>query len=265
MTGAVGLLSLLSGNDGGKKMFAFSGARGAVVKFVLIVAAAPSLWLLYNGIVYRNPLEFANGPYSAKAIERKTENGGNRGHPGSGNPLLAGMYFLKSAEANVAENQWLQRAWILFALAGVVGALTVPRRSADGPSSRGTRLPLKYKVRDGQRKFLLRKLALKLGVPAEVMDRPKRGFALPLAKWLRNELRAEMAESLSEGVIRKRGYFNPRAVNQVMQDHLSGKRDNSGILWQLLMFESWHRNYLQNVGARSGHLDSMPKAGVGSC
>ena len=44
--------------------------RAAVVKFILIAAAAPLLWLAYNGIVYRNPLEFANGPYSAKAIER---------------------------------------------------------------------------------------------------------------------------------------------------------------------------------------------------
>src|SRR5580658_2661184 len=63
--------------------------RAAVAKFVLIAAAAPSLWLLYNGIIYRNPLEFANGPYSAKAIERRTQTGANPGHPGSENPLLA--------------------------------------------------------------------------------------------------------------------------------------------------------------------------------
>ena len=95
-------------------------SRSAVLKFVLLAAAAPALWLAYNGIVYRNPLEFANGPYSAKAIERKSQSGSNPGHPGSGNPLLAGMYFLKSAEANVAENQWLQRTWLLtrFDLSG---------------------------------------------------------------------------------------------------------------------------------------------------
>ena len=63
------------------------------MKFILIAASAPSLWLIYNGIVYRNPLEFANGPYSAKAIERRTQNGANPGHPGSGNPLLAGSIF----------------------------------------------------------------------------------------------------------------------------------------------------------------------------
>lgn len=104
--------------------------RAAVVKFVLITAAAPSLWLAYNAIVYRNPLEFANGPYSAKAIERKTQSGANPGHPGSGNLLLAGLYFVKSAEANVAENEWLQRTWVLLALVGMLAVAFTPRRRA---------------------------------------------------------------------------------------------------------------------------------------
>ena len=104
-------------------------SRSAVLKFVLLAATAPMLWLTYNGIVYRNPLEFANGPYSAKAIERKSQNGSNPGHPGSDNPLLAGMYFLKSAEANVAENEWLQRTWVLLAMASVATAFTLCRRS----------------------------------------------------------------------------------------------------------------------------------------
>jgi len=103
--------------------------RAALAKFILLAAAAPALWFLYNGVVYRNPLEFENGPYSAKAIERKTQTAGNPGHPGSGNPVLAGMYFLKSAEANLAENPWLGRAWILLALAGLAGAgVTVRKR-----------------------------------------------------------------------------------------------------------------------------------------
>src|SRR5579872_7249893 len=97
----------------------------AAVKFVLIAAAAPALWLAYNGIVYRNPLEFANGPYSAKAIERRSQNSGSPGHPGSGNPVLAGMYFLKSAEDNLAENEWLQRTWVLLAVVGVMVASTL--------------------------------------------------------------------------------------------------------------------------------------------
>jgi hypothetical protein len=100
------------------------------VKFGVIVAAAPLFWLVYNGIVYRNPLEFANGPYSAKAIERRTQSTGNAGHPGSGNPLSAGMYFLKSAEANVAESEFTQRAWVLLAIGGILAAASSYRKSS---------------------------------------------------------------------------------------------------------------------------------------
>ena len=104
----------------------------SVLRFVLIAAAIPVFWLTYNGIVYRNPLEFENGPYSAKAIERKTQSPGNPGHPGSGLPISAAIYFLKSAEDNMAENQWLQRGWLLalaIALALLAGTLR-PRTSA---------------------------------------------------------------------------------------------------------------------------------------
>src|SRR6202167_4731173 len=130
---------------GGAASVFSSPSRSAVVGFVLIAVTAPVLWLAYNGIVYRNPLEFANGHYSAKAIERKKENAGSRGYPASGNPALAGMYFLKSAEVNLAENQWLQRPWILLAVAGVVGAaLRSPQPTMGGVSSIGGWLPLMF-------------------------------------------------------------------------------------------------------------------------
>jgi hypothetical protein len=128
------LFHFLSG-AGGKNAPAFRISRVAIVKFVLLAAAAPSLWLAYNAIVYRNPIEFANGPYSAKAIERRTQGAGNPGHPGSGNLALAEMYFLKSAEANVAENEWLQRGWVLLAVIGLLAAALIYRRSLSGASS----------------------------------------------------------------------------------------------------------------------------------
>lgn len=93
----------------------------AIAKFLLIAAVAPAIWLAYNGVVYRNPLEFENGPYSAKAIESR--NPGSAGHPGTGNPILAGRYFTKAAEDNLAENQWMQRIWIFFLI--VASAITV--------------------------------------------------------------------------------------------------------------------------------------------
>jgi hypothetical protein len=99
----------------------------AAGRFVLIAAAGPVLWLAYNGIVYRNPLEFENGPYSAKAIEQRTQSATNPGHPGSGNLMVASLYFLRSAEDNVAANPWLGRLWIAFAAAGISFAVVTSR------------------------------------------------------------------------------------------------------------------------------------------
>ena len=107
-----------------------TGIRGELARFMLIAAAAPALWLAYNAIVYRNPFEFANGPYSAKAIELKTQNVGNPGHPGSGNPILAGRFFVKAAENNVASNEWLQRGWVLLTIAAAFFWLFLSRRDA---------------------------------------------------------------------------------------------------------------------------------------
>ena len=91
----------------------------AAGKFVLIAAAGPVLWLAYNAVVYRNPLEFENGPYSAKAIEQRTQSARNPSHPGSGNAFVAGIYFVKSAEENIARNKWLERVWLILAAAGL--------------------------------------------------------------------------------------------------------------------------------------------------
>jgi hypothetical protein len=93
-------------------------SRPALVKFVLLAASAPALWLAYNAIVYQNPLEFANGPYSAKAIEQKTATV----NPAKGNLVAAGSYFLKAAELDVAEANWQGRVWLTLALLGSLAA-----------------------------------------------------------------------------------------------------------------------------------------------
>jgi hypothetical protein len=87
-----------------------------VRKFLLLTAAAPVLWLAYNAIVYRNPLEFATGPYSAKAIEARST---AASHPGTHDLPTAFSYFVKAAELNLGTERW-QKLWILLALAGVI-------------------------------------------------------------------------------------------------------------------------------------------------
>ena len=92
----------------------FGASRISLLRFFLIAAAAPVFWLAYNAAVYRNPLEFANGPYSAHAIEQKTATV----NPAKGNLRAAASYFLKAAELNVSEANWLGRLWLALALLG---------------------------------------------------------------------------------------------------------------------------------------------------
>ncbi len=101
--------------------------RRLLIRFVLALAAAPVLWLAYNAIVYRNPLEFANGPYSAKAIEQRSLLA-MPSHPGTSNLPLAALYFLKCAEINVAEGR-LALLWLVLALGASV-ALALKQRLA---------------------------------------------------------------------------------------------------------------------------------------
>jgi Dolichyl-phosphate-mannose-protein mannosyltransferase len=101
--------------------------RRGIAKFVLLAAAAPVVWLAYNAIIYRNPLEFANGPYSARAIEQKNATPGSPPHPGSHDLPVAFSYFLKSAELNMSEAS-LQKVWVTLILAATIGIVLRERR-----------------------------------------------------------------------------------------------------------------------------------------
>jgi hypothetical protein len=94
---------------------------GRLARFVLLAVAAPVLWLAYNAIVYRNPLEFANGPYSPRAIEQRSP---AASHPGAHDLHTAFSFFVKSAELNFAPGN-SQKLWILLALAGVIASLSL--------------------------------------------------------------------------------------------------------------------------------------------
>jgi len=103
--------------------------RRVALKFLAAIAAAPLLWLAYNAAVYGNPLEFANGPYSAKAIEQRTAQPGYPSHPGAGDVVTATSFFLKSAQLNMAIGNW-GRMWIAMALAGFFLAMKIQAQRA---------------------------------------------------------------------------------------------------------------------------------------
>jgi len=109
-----------------------------------------------------------------------------------------------------------------------------------------TGLPPVFKIRNGQQKYILRKLAERVGVPREVLYRRKQGFALPLVHWMRHELKELILTVLLEPRTLQRGYFNPRAVQKLLDEHFRGLRDHSHRIWRLLMLELWHRNFLES-------------------
>jgi asparagine synthase (glutamine-hydrolysing) len=99
-------------------------------------------------------------------------------------------------------------------------------------------LPLHLKLREGRGKFLLRTL-LDEHVPRALIDRPKRGFAVPLAAWLRGPLRDWAAQLLDPVRLAKEGYLDAERVGRLWRDHLAGLRDAQDELWTVLCFEAW--------------------------
>jgi asparagine synthase (glutamine-hydrolysing) len=104
-------------------------------------------------------------------------------------------------------------------------------------------LPPSMKIRGDRRKHLLKELAFRL-VPRELLDRPKQGFGVPIGHWFRGSLRDTFGDILGSPLTRQRGYFNYEFVDRVLEEHLAGRRDHSRRLWQLLVFELWNRQYV---------------------
>jgi asparagine synthase (glutamine-hydrolysing) len=120
-----------------------------------------------------------------------------------------------------------------------------------------TGLPPEWKLRGSTQKYILRKLAERVGVPREALNRPKQGFTLPLVHWMRNELK-DMLMILLEPRTLQRGYFEADGVRKLMDDHLYRGRVLTGRIWHLLMFELWHRNFLEKFTKPAG-LFSLPR------
>src|SRR6266851_3603114 len=107
-----------------------------------------------------------------------------------------------------------------------------------------TALPLRAKLRGLRSKYLLKR-ALRGVLPDRILDRPKKGFGIPVAEWLRGPLREQLLSVLSPERIKSEGFFEPAVVNRLIEEHLDGRRDNRKQLWTLFAFEMWLDGYNQ--------------------
>ena len=106
----------------------------------------------------------------------------------------------------------------------------------------GVSLPRKYKIKGFETKHILKDVARSL-VPAELIDRPKMGFGIPRAEWLRSGMKELVIDTLTDTTATQRGWFNPKEVSQVIDTHMAGK-DKDNLIWPMLMLELWARTWL---------------------
>ena len=106
-----------------------------------------------------------------------------------------------------------------------------------------TKVPAPLKLSGTQTKQLLKRVAKDL-IPPEILNRPKQGFGIPLQQWINRQLRDQILETLREPRTRERGYVNYNYVDLLLEEHHKGRRDHSFPLWSLLLFELWHRQYI---------------------
>jgi asparagine synthase (glutamine-hydrolysing) len=108
-------------------------------------------------------------------------------------------------------------------------------------------LPDEFKYSNGEKKFILKEIVHQY-IPKTLMDRPKMGFAIPIANWLKEDLRDLVEDHLNEKVIREQGIFQWEYVDKLKRDFFGGKKEFDVKLWYLLMFQMWYRKWMVEVG-----------------
>ncbi len=104
-------------------------------------------------------------------------------------------------------------------------------------------MPDALKLRGSTTKYILKKV-MRPRLPRRVVDRPKKGFGVPVAKWICGELRGHFEETLSEKKLAHDGFFNPAEVRRLLREHLSGKADHRKKLWALYVFQKWKQRWM---------------------
>ena len=100
------------------------------------------------------------------------------------------------------------------------------------------RLPFDMKLRGEQGKYLFRKVAARL-LPADVLNKRKQGFAIPLASWFRTDLKPMLLDTIGSRAFRERGLFSMQGIQTLVDEHQQGLQDRGELLWMVMVLETW--------------------------
>ncbi len=106
-------------------------------------------------------------------------------------------------------------------------------------------IPSKFKIHKGEKKYILKE-AFKDYLPKDILYRKKMGFSVPLASWLRNELKSICEDKLLINYSGLKTIFNSDEIAKLWHDHIAEKKDNSTVLWSMLMFQLWWDKYISD-------------------
>ena len=105
-------------------------------------------------------------------------------------------------------------------------------------------LPSHLRLRGFRTKYIL-KQSMEKHLPKSIINRKKKGFGMPIALWMKSQLRDHIFDMMSASNIKKQGLFNYKYVNRLLEDHLTNKVDNRKKIWTLFMFEAWYNQHMK--------------------
>lgn len=106
------------------------------------------------------------------------------------------------------------------------------------------KIPVEFKIKGKDRKIIL-KDAFSDCIPEKIATAKKIGFGVPVSYWFQNEMKEDLLETLDRTVIARQGLLNPDYVDFLVEEHLTGRKNNGGILWALYIFEKWYSRYFE--------------------
>lgn len=106
------------------------------------------------------------------------------------------------------------------------------------------KLPDEFKYFEGNKKYIIKEIVHQY-IPKELMDRPKMGFAIPIANWMKHDIREYLESFINEKTISEQGIFNWDYVNKLKIDFFNGKKEYDMKLWYLLMFQTWYDRWMK--------------------